>query len=537
MANNILPIGEYGMYLRKSRKDLEAEAHGEGETLRRHEDTLTKLARSYNIDIPEKYIFREIVSGETIEARPEVQRMLSMVHEGTLAGVFVMEIERLARGDTSDQGAVAKAFKYSSTLIITPLKIYDPDNEADEEYLEFGLFMSRREYKTITRRLQSGRLKAVSEGLCLVSAPYGYEKVKIRNDKGYTYQIIPDQANVIRSIFDWYVNGVPDDNGVIKQLGASRIANRLDSLGIKPKYNSTWSKASVTTILRNPTYAGMLRWGYKKEVRYIVNGKIQKHRKRGSRTSCVPGKHPGIISIETYEAAQDIMANRSIAPVPGYDVLKNPFTGLVYCGKCGKMLTRLSKSKKTPYDALKCMNKNCDNISSPLYLVEDVVIQSLQKWLNEFKAQWNIEKISNPYSDMIHSTQSAADQIQSDMTRLLSQRDRLYDLVEQGVYSIDVFTQRNKKLTADIESLELSLEKNKDDLDRLYKQAAYNDVFIPKAEHILSEYFNMDSAAAKNEALKELVNKITYTKNEPNKRGNRENRNFEILIDPKVMRF
>lgn len=64
---------------------------------------------------------------------------------GQWDGVLVVEIERLARGDTEDQGAVAKAFQYSGTKIVTPLKTYDPGDEFDEEYFEFGLYMSRRE--------------------------------------------------------------------------------------------------------------------------------------------------------------------------------------------------------------------------------------------------------------------------------------------------------------------------------------------------------------------------------------------------------
>ena len=47
-------------------------------------------------------------------------------------GVLVMEVERLARGNSVDQGIIAQAFKYSNTLIITPTKTYDPQNEFDE---------------------------------------------------------------------------------------------------------------------------------------------------------------------------------------------------------------------------------------------------------------------------------------------------------------------------------------------------------------------------------------------------------------------
>ena len=118
---------DYCMYLRKSRIDLDAEARGECENL----------------------------------ARPQMQMLLSDLAQNKYAGVLVVEVERLARGDTIDQGIVAQAFKQSETKIITPIKTYDPNNEIDEEYFEFSLFMSRREYKTIRRRLETGRLSAV----------------------------------------------------------------------------------------------------------------------------------------------------------------------------------------------------------------------------------------------------------------------------------------------------------------------------------------------------------------------------------------
>lgn len=116
-------------------------------------------------------IYEEVVSGDTIAARPQMQQLLSDVEAGRWEGVLVMEVERLARGDTIDQGLVAQAFKFSDTRIITPVKSYDPNNEFDEEYFEFGLFMSRREYKVINRRLQRGRLASVKEGKWVSNRP------------------------------------------------------------------------------------------------------------------------------------------------------------------------------------------------------------------------------------------------------------------------------------------------------------------------------------------------------------------------------
>ena len=154
--------GNYAMYLRKSRADREAEARGEMETLARHEKLLFETAKRMQITV--SAVYKEIVSGETISARPVMQKLLAEIEQGIWDGVLVVEVERLARGDTIDQGIVSQAFKLSDTKIITPVKVYDPNNEFDEEYFEFGLFMSRREYNTIKRRLQRGRLASVREG-------------------------------------------------------------------------------------------------------------------------------------------------------------------------------------------------------------------------------------------------------------------------------------------------------------------------------------------------------------------------------------
>ena len=88
-------MDEYYMYLRKSRKDMELEKTGAGDTLKRHEKMLLDYAKQNNLNITK--IFREIVSGETIAARPEMQKLLSEVELGLCKGVLVVEVERLAR--------------------------------------------------------------------------------------------------------------------------------------------------------------------------------------------------------------------------------------------------------------------------------------------------------------------------------------------------------------------------------------------------------------------------------------------------------
>ena len=68
-------MADYCIYLRKSRKDAEAEARGEGETLARHEAILLEMAEKQNLNIVK--IYKEIVSGESISARPQMQSLLT----------------------------------------------------------------------------------------------------------------------------------------------------------------------------------------------------------------------------------------------------------------------------------------------------------------------------------------------------------------------------------------------------------------------------------------------------------------------------
>ncbi len=249
---------QYCLYLRKSRADAEAEARGEGETLARHERTLLELAKRQQLNVTE--IYKEIVSGESLATRPVMQQLLSEVEQGVWAGVLVMEVERLARGDTTDQGIVAQTFKFSGTQIITPTKTYNPDNEFDEEYFEFGLFMSRREYMTINRRLQRGRIASVKEGKFVGNiAPYGYERVKIKGDKGFTLEPVPNEADVVRLIYEWYTNGVPQENGGTRRIGCELIARKLNEMKAAPRKGGEWTLPSVRDILMNPVYIGMVR--------------------------------------------------------------------------------------------------------------------------------------------------------------------------------------------------------------------------------------------------------------------------------------
>ena len=111
---------QYIEYLRKSRFDRDYLDLSVEETLKRHQEILDRLARDRGFYIAK--VYREVVSGESIAARPEVQKMLEEVSSGIYTGVLVVDVERLARGNSADQAYISQIFQFSDTKIITPAK-------------------------------------------------------------------------------------------------------------------------------------------------------------------------------------------------------------------------------------------------------------------------------------------------------------------------------------------------------------------------------------------------------------------------------
>ena len=487
----------YCIYLRKSRADRENPLWTEEEVLARHEQTLTELAinRGYSVT----KIFREVVSGETLAARPLMQQLLSEVESGLWDGVLVMEVERLARGNSIDQGIVSQAFKYSNTLIITPNKVYNPANEFDEEYFEFGLFMSRREYKTINRRLGAGRLASCKEGKYVGSvAPYGYKRVKLEGQKGYTLAPDPNEADIVKLIFKLYTQ---ED-----RIGTRLICKKLDTMGIKPRKGDVWSLPTVRDILKNEVYIGKIVWNRAKTVKSTVNGNIVISRPRQKEYDVFNGLHPALIDVDTFNKAQYFMSQNPRNPSRGK--ISNPLAGILVCGKCGKKMIR--RPSPITSDYLICTNPYCDNIGAPLDVVESKIIEGMKIWLNHYTAKY--KQMSATIDDNTPSIKPLIQNIDKKLSTLNSQLTNTYNLLEQGIYTKELFLQRQGALTSEINKLQEERAKLFNDADKKVQKENMKKLLIPKAEQLIDVYYDLSSAEAKNKLFKEIFSKIIYTK-------------------------
>lgn len=491
----------YAMYLRKSREDLELEAMGEGETLARHRKRLFDLAERLEILPDQIDIFHEMVSGESISERPEVQKLLNLVYQKQYAGVLVVEVERLARGNTRDQGEIADAFTYSSTNIITPNKIYDPQNEFDQEYFEFGLFMSRREYKTINRRLEAGREQSIQEGNYVGSLrPYGYNVLRV-SKKERILVINEDEAPYVKMMFDWFT---------IDRQTAGWIARKLTDMGVPTlRKKPEWNRATVAEILRNSHYTGKVRWNRRKCSKEfdVETGKLSKTKRRLSPNDYkeYPGKHKALISQEQFDIAQSLFT--ASVPLQLTREIVNPLAGLLVCKDCGKAIgyqtfnsTRNAKPRYSHDSVIKCKKKS-------LYAetVLKAVIEGLKLIIEDFEI-----RMTNDHSvreAQMHA--SLIEGMEKELTKQEAKKRRLFDSYESddGMYTREEFIERKQMYTA-------SIEKLKEQIKEMKVNAPLPIDYTEKIAtlHSLIDMMKDDdvSGKAKNDLLKTVIEKIEY---------------------------
>lgn len=365
--------GYYLMYLRKSRADAEKERYGKYETLAVHEQALTELARRERYPVAE--VYRELVSGESIEERPEFKRVMERISDPDCEGVIVHAIDRLGRGDPMEYGWVLSSFRYTGTRIVTPGRVYDPADPSDLQQLKLQMFVANIELEHIRDRMQQGSVASARRGNYLGSKPpYGYSKVTGKP------VIVPDEAEAptVRLIFGMAARG----------SNKGEIARRLNSSGIPTRHGKTWTPARVGTIIENPVYKGMVRYGYRRQrvvsrdgMRFVKKTTVSEE----GQYVLAEGNHEPLVSPEEWQEAQRAF---EAAPVPHDRSLKNPLAGLIVCGKCGRAMVRqvVTNKQGLRYPRLHHVYDNgCHCRSSSLASIMDAVCSALEDAANDIE--------------------------------------------------------------------------------------------------------------------------------------------------------
>ena len=208
--------------------------------------------------------------------------------------------------------------------------------------------------------------------------------------------------------------------------------------------------------------------------------------------------------------AQEIrMERQPSAKVKNEFALQNAFAGLLFCGVCGKRVGRTTSSRSrgsTP--RLRCVNsRNCHNGSADYGVVEKEIIAALRSWLEGYRVK--IDAVG--FADDIAEQKALLEKCEQELVKLHLQLENAFDLVEQGVYTLELFKERREKLNASIETLEERRSQMEATLEKLEASDACHSNLIPQTVELLASYPDMTNQE-RNDLLKAILRKISYQK-------------------------
>jgi DNA invertase Pin-like site-specific DNA recombinase len=507
-------------YLRKSRSD-DATLTVE-EVLEKHERQLDEWAeRKLGRQIPEQNKFREIGSGESIESRSEIKKILKMIESPKVKGVLVKEVSRLGRPSLKEIGLLSELFQYSNTLIITPERIFDLRNKYDKDAFEREMMRSNEYLEYFKEIQQNGRLASVSAGNFIGSIPpYGFDKIWVTEGKKKcpTLQIKEDEANIVRMIFDMFVN---------QNIGVNNIANKLDEMHIKPPRKKYWAADTIRDMLKNEHYIGKVRWNWRKTITIVENGEVKKKRptQKIGEYLVYDGKHKPIVTEELFNAAVEKLGNNPRTKPNAK--LRNPLAGILYC-RCGRTMSmRTYKDKdggERSAPRYLCDDQiHCGTGSCVCSEILDRVCVILEECIEDFEIRL---KNDTGNSAKLHTQliKNLEKQIEDIKARELSQWEQQSHPDPSQRMPAEIFKMLNEKLLKEKEEVQQALCKA---YESMPEPVDYEEKVV-KFKDALEALKNPDvDVEKKNNLLKACIERIDYTREKPQRMKSQQTRYYD----------
>lgn len=492
---------EYG---RKSRFDdpyLSVE-----EVLEKHARIIKEYAERYlGGPIPEENKFQEVGSGESIDDRPEMLRLLKAIESPKVKAIIVVDVQRLSRGDLEDAGRLIKLLRYTNTYVITPGKIYDLRDEYDRDAFERELKRGNEYLEYFKKISLRGKLDSVREGNYIGSvAPYGYRRITKENGKRvcHTLEERKDQADIVRLIFEWYCSGT---------VGVTAICRKLESMHVTtPGGGTVWRPPMIFSILENVHYIGCVRWNWRKTIKIIQDQEVKELRPKATTGEYLifNGKHEGIVSEEMFERAKKVRGLRHRAKTD--TTLKNPLSGLLVCKKCGSKIgynTYVRDGKEFAKPKLKCNDQvHCKTGSADFEEVMDRICEAMENIIKDFEI-----RIENQQDDSIKLHKALVESLEQKLKDLEIKEKLQWEAKHHPNpderMPLEIFKDLNQKVLKDKEEVNEALCKAKESIP---EPVDYGELAIKFSATLKILKDPKIDAAIKNLHLKDIIEKIEY---------------------------
>ncbi len=304
----------------------------------------------------------EALSG-TKDERPNFQRMLADAKDGKIDIIIVKSVSRFARNTVTLLEATRELKEYGVDVYFEEQKIHTLSSEG-ELMLSLLAGFAQEEARSVSENMKWRIKKDLSEGIMWGGKSHlGYELI----DKKLV--LIPEEAKIVKRVFQLFIEG----------CGIQKIANSFNKEGIQPKYSDHWNKSSVRHILSNVNYTGDLL--LQKTYRESYLTKKKRINKGEQDQFLVENDHEAIIDKDTFNLAQQLLAERGVLPKSNYiKGNKSIFTSRIKCGLCGASYRHKTTRYKKIWICHTYDSEGKENCSAK-QIPEDNLIKAINQYL------------------------------------------------------------------------------------------------------------------------------------------------------------
>jgi site-specific DNA recombinase len=487
------PIKNVAIYLRKSREDLEEE-----DTLGKHRSELIPFVESKGW----KYeLFEEIGSSDTIKYRKEFSKMLERIELGMYDAVVSMHFDRLTRGDSFEVGLIKKILKESNTIVISPRRTWDFSQE--NLLNEVELLIARQELIRNKERLREGKVRSAKLGHWVNgSAPFGYDY----DHKTKKLVINEEKAKIVKDIYEWYLEG----------MAMFEIGHELNRRGKKTNNGAYFQDATISRILTNEVYIGNIIYG-KSEGSGHKNKKTTPliFKDASEWEVYVENAHPPIISKEDFEKVKKMMSKRTRVPTKARSG-SYALSGLLFCGKCGKAVrfNRKTLKKGEVVYAVKCQSSDpfgnrCGNAGIE---VKDL-LSEIEIEVDQYFQQLNNSTNSTDKS-VLKKLERELKTVKAEISKLEGSKDRIKDLYIDGMIDKEEFKKRTDKNEKELDKARHQLKQLEGEHSETENESLKER--LKRLKEFKKNFSIHGDEKQTNEALKNIIKKVSYIRNEDN---------------------
>jgi site-specific DNA recombinase len=438
--------------------------------------------KEHEITINDEHIFiDEALSGSLLN-RPGLQALDKTAENKEFEAVVVDDLSRLSRSNHQMLTLVLKFNYYQVKLISVSDGIVTDDENSKLGIQMRGLinelYLDDLGKKTM-RGLEGQKLRGFSAGENVYgycSKPIGELRLNKKGQakyEGKVHKINPEEAEVVRKIFQEFING----NSIHK------ITTKLneDKVPTKKNMNGGWNVSTVARILKNEKYIGKWDWRKYKNVRDPMTGKKKVVPRPAKDRIPIFREDLVIIDKDAWEKAQKRWQElKGTWPVSrkkkGFYQQKSYIhtsptyllSGLMQCNTCGGAIVLISGKGTGYYGCYNAKRKTCNNtLTIPRKRIEEIIITELkEKILTAENLEYvykNVEKIAaegfSEVPEQVKKKKAQYEKIQQEIQNYLN-FIKLGNLSRAVSDALTEAEKKNEELKLEVESLEYQKENN-----------------------------------------------------------------------------